>query len=137
MFVDYVLLAIFLLLIQLVLPGTVHDTIRRELGRPIGITQETTIGETLIQVVSALYSVLLIGLWKGQTLGMMIMRIGVRSVTGYSVPGISWSILRYLAFYALGLPLGIPLIISAVICSRNKSGRMWQDKLARTVVIRV
>jgi uncharacterized RDD family membrane protein YckC len=85
-------------------------------------------------VVFGTYLVLMIGSARGQTVGMMALGISVRDATTDASIGYRRAFVRYLVIWALGLPLGIPVLIDYLAPLWDRRKQAWHDHAANSVV---
>lgn len=93
-------------------------------------------GAALISgLVSVLYFTLLIGSTRGQTVGMMAVKIAVRDQTSDTSIGHSRAFVRWLVLFALGLALYIPHVIDCLSPLWDQRRQAWHDHAASSVVV--
>lgn len=86
-------------------------------------------------VVSLLYFTLLIGSARGQTVGMMMLKIAVRDQTTDTSIGHSRAFIRWLVLFALGLVVYVPHIIDCLSPLWDSRRQAWHDHAASSVVV--
>jgi uncharacterized RDD family membrane protein YckC len=86
-------------------------------------------------LVSLLYFTLLIGSARGQTVGMMALKIAVRDQASDTTIGHSRAFVRWLVLFALGLALYVPHVIDCLSPLWDQRRQAWHDHAASSVVV--
>ena len=90
-----------------------------------------------IEAISWLYFIVLIGRSRGQTVGMMALGIAVRDSRSNVAIGMGRAFVRQVVIFALGLPLGIPVLIDYLSPLGDRRQQAWHDHAASSIVIAV
>ena len=92
--------------------------------------------ELFVNVISAIYSLLLPVLWNGYTVGKRLCNIRIRRIKDQQPPGIGTMLLRNIvAGLVYALTLGIGSIVSAIMVGVREDKRAIHDFIAGTEVV--
>jgi uncharacterized RDD family membrane protein YckC len=86
-------------------------------------------------LVSVLYFTLLIGSSRGQTVGMMALKIGVRDQAADATIGHARAFVRWLVLFALALAFYLPHVIDCLSPLWDQRRQAWHDHAASSVVV--
>jgi uncharacterized RDD family membrane protein YckC len=98
-------------------------------GVILSLTGEVIIGDLLSGAISAAYFTYLFG--RGQTLGMMAMKIKLTRTDGTYPIGYTRGLLRYVGTIISALVIGIGYLWIVI----DKDNQGWHDKIADTYVV--
>ncbi len=100
------------------------------ISRIFGRTRPLFFNRTFNILIGALYSILLLVNWNGQTIGKRL--VGIKVVKENQKPvGYPEAFLRYIGYMISSAVLGLGFLW--IIWDERKQG--WHDKIAKTVVI--
>lgn len=92
--------------------------------------------EDFVNIMSALYSLLVPVLWRGYTVGKRICKIRIRKVKDHSPPGIGTMLMRDLvAGLVYALTFGIAAIVTIFMVAIREDKRAIHDFIAGTEVV--